>query len=293
MFRILSTDSDSVVAGTLSDMAGLMDGANIPENNRELWGRDLGNIGQGYGIDFGGLKSAEEGARIFTADGWQAGADRARAELPFLPLADLAPEAVAMKRRRTFADAGDSLRIDAAMAGNWDRAWETRARRTSRQPVTLSIGCAFGGNSEIDHNAMFWNGLQMAALCDLLENAGWRIELRALKANDVNGKQVHAQDWTVKQADQPLRMDTTLALFGHAGVYRTFGWAGNKASAFRAPSTGGSVQTGATMRKTFDRLTRAGLIPPLSLIVPPAYTYNALLANIRAAMDAIRQGAAA
>ena len=295
MFR-MHTDTPSttsLVSGSVADMAALLDVANIPEHNHDRWQRNVDDLANAYGHlrleSFGGLSSITEAKEIFERQGWQDGADRARAEIPSLNLGDFAPEAVAMKRRRAFADAGDTLRVEAALSGNWDRAYETRTKKTTRQPVTLSVGCAFGGPGEISHAEMFWNGLQMAALCDLLEGAGWRIELRALKANNfgTTGK-IHAQDWTVKQSDQPLRLDTTLALFGHAGVYRSHGWAALSASSYKNPGNGGHVQRGAVLVETFRRLAAASIIPPLSLIIPQAYSREEAVRNLTAALAALK-----
>lgn len=295
MFR-MHTDTPSttsLVSGSVADMASLLDVANIPEHNRDRWNRNVDNLANAadYSRDsfFGGLSSITEAKEIFERHGWQDGADRARAEIPSLNLGNFAPEAVAMKRRRAFADAGDTLRVESALSGNWERAFETRTKKSTRQPVTLSVGCAFGGHGGISHAEMFWNGLQMAALCDLLEGAGWRIELRALKANifGATGK-VHAQDWTVKQADQPLRLDTTLALFGHAGVYRSHGWAALSASSYKNPGNGGHVQSGDDLVETFRRLAAASIIPPLSLIIPQAYSRDEAVRNLTASFKTLK-----
>lgn len=294
MFRMHTNSSlsTSVVSGSVADMASLLDVANIPEHNRARWHRnveDLANADGDYRREsFGGLSSITEAKEIFERQGWQDGADRARAEIPSLNLGDFALEAVAMKRRRAFADAGDTLRVESALAGNWDKAYEVRAKKVTRQPVTLSVGCAFGGPGEISHDEMFWNGLQMAALCDLLERAGWRIELRALKANSFDAGNVHAQDWTVKHADQPLRLDTTLALFGHAGVYRSHGWAALSASSYNNPGNGGHVQRGGALVETFRRLAAASIIPPLSLIIPQAYSRDEAFRNLTAALKTLK-----
>ena len=300
MFR-MHTDTPSttsLVSGSVADMAALLDIANIPEHNHDRWQSNVNDLANAYGSmrkdSFGGLSSITEAKEIFERQGWQDGADRARAEIPSLNLGDFAPEAVAIKRRRTFADAGDTLRVEAALSGNWDQAYETRTKKATRQPVTLSVGCAFGGPGEITHDEMFWNGLQMAALCDLLEGAGWRIELRALKANNFGSTgKVHAQDWTVKQSDQPLRLDTTLALFGHAGVYRSHGWAALSASSYKNPGNGGHVQRGTVLVETFRRLAAASIIPPLSLIIPQAYSRDEAVRNLTAALKTLKDPGAA
>ena len=292
MFRMTMRHKTSIVTGSLDSMAHLLDEHNIPALNRSRVEKTRERLANGDRRQFGNVASFEDAARILMTDGWQSGLVRARAEIPTLPLADLVPEAVAMKRRRVFAEDGDTLRVESALAGNWDRAWETRARRATRQPVTLSIGCGFGNNGGVSHDEMFWCGLQMAALVDLLEGAGFRIELRALKMNTFGAVNRHVQDWTVKQSDQPLRLDTALSLFGHAGVYRTFGWLGNLATEHKVPDGLGLVATGDEMLDAFDSLAKASAIPPLSLIVPTATSRDEAIKNLRAALKAVRTGQA-
>lgn len=294
MFRMTRHNQTTLVSGSLDTMQHLLDEANIPAVNRHRVEpmRERRRSGWRDHYTFGNVGSFEDARDLLIADGWQEGVDRARAELPTLPLADLVPEAVAMKRRRVFGEDGDTLRVDAALAGQWDRAWETRARRSSRQPVTLSIGCGFGANGGVSHDNLFWCGLQMAALVDLLENAGFRVELRALKVNNFEGGTHHAQDWTVKQADQPLRLDTALSLFGHGGVYRTFGWLANFATELQTPDNLGTVATGDAMLRHFNALASASVIPPLSLIVPTATSRVDAIENLRAALRAVREGLA-
>jgi len=285
----------SIVQGTAADLPALLDDANIPELNRAYTAeqRIEAKLADPYsGISFGGLRSSAEAAAIFTTDGWQDGEQRARREVATMNLGTLVPEATSVRRRRVIGDAGDDVRVEAALAGNWDRAFESRARRATRQPVALSIGCAFGAGAAVSHEQLFWSGVQMAALCDLLEDAGYRIELRALKANRWPSA-IHLQDWTVKHADQPLRWDTTLALFGHAGVYRTFGWAANGCSRVKIPHGAGEVLQREEFTTHLNRAAAAGLIAPLSLIVPAAYSRGDALGNLRTALVAVREGRAA
>ncbi len=119
-----------------------------------------------------------------------------------------------------------------------------------------------------------------------LESQGYRVELRALKANDMWGHS-HLQDITVKHADQPARLDLILALFGHAGVYRTYGWAGNNWSLRKVPSTGGSVGP-AFLKQYLPKYEQAGHIKPLSLMVPQAYSIAQARQNIADALRKIR-----
>jgi len=260
----------------------LLESENIPECNRSEMARDRDNFGQYQSTLWGYLDNWRDAVALFN-NGWQDGVDKLRQELHTFPVSDLAPAAPSVRRRRVFTNEGDDVRIDVAMAGNWDRAFERRAKRKSDTPSVLSIGCGFGGNSDVNHEMMFWTGLQMAVIAELLETAGYRVELRALKANSRVGYS-HCQDWTVKHADQPLRMDMAMALFGHAGVYRTVGWAGNKACHLQAQNSG-SVMEPVSMRRAFKTLADKSMIAPLSMLVPQAYNRQTAIDNVRQALQ--------
>ena len=290
------TLSATVVSGDVADMAPLATPkALTAPHNLPQAERLLENCPDGSRSKWGGIRRWQDAADLLLGTGWQEGADRARREVPTLGLADLAPEATTVRRRRAFRDAGDELRVDAALAGQWERAFETRRKMATRTPSVLSIGCAFGGNIATSHDEIFWCGVQMAAIADLLEGAGWRVELRAVKLNVWPSKSRECQvmqDWRVKQADQPLRWDTTLALLGHAGVYRTFGWWGNTLAADVVPAGGGHVQTGENFTRRVKVLADAGVTAPLSLLLPPAYSRDECIRNLRAALAAVRDGSA-
>ena len=133
-------------------------------------------------------------------------------------------------------------------------------------------------------------------MTDLLEGQGWRVELRAVKANEMGSAGTHIQDITVKLADQPMRDDAVMALFGHAGVYRVYGWAGNLHTSLKVPQNLGHVKTGADLSAAVSRAADAGLIHPASLIVPQAYSRDEAVQNLRAALASVRKlatGAAA
>lgn len=288
----------TLAQGTAADLATIHDNVDkIPEVNRQRYANTFETWGESArsGMDFGGLDTVQQAAAIFQHEGWRAGEERARREIPTLGLAQLAPHATSRKRRRMFTDEGDTLRIDHALAGNWERAYESRQKRQTNTPTVLSIGCAFGSNADMTQGKMFWAGVQMAAITELLESSGWRIELRALKVNDFYGQNIHVQDWTVKQADQPLRWDTTLALFGHVGVYRGLGWAGNMFTAATVPYGMGTVATGKDMLKAVNRFAGAGVIPPVSIVLPLATSRCEVIVNISNALEEIRKttGAAA
>jgi hypothetical protein len=270
------------------DLPSLLTGALVPPVNasrhEELRGQWAG-IHTGW--QWGDVASLDDVTALFAA-GWDAGAEKARGAIAALPLADLTPEALVMKRKRVYRDAGDTVRIESALAGDWDRAFEGRAKRLSAAPAALSVCCAFGAQGDVGHDEFFWTGVQMTCLTDLLEGQGWRVELRAVKANEMGSAGTHVQDITVKLADQPMRDDAVMALFGHAGVYRVYGWAGNLHTSTKVPYGMGTVLTGKELTAAVGKAADAGMIHPASLIVPQAYSRDAAIANLRAALASVR-----
>jgi translation elongation factor EF-G len=72
MFR-MHTDTlstTSLVSGNVSDMAALLDVANIPEHNHDRWHRNVSDLANAYGHMkdefFGGLSSITEAKEIFS-----------------------------------------------------------------------------------------------------------------------------------------------------------------------------------------------------------------------------------
>jgi hypothetical protein len=270
------------------DLPTLLTGDQVPPVNAQKFDGLRGNwSGIHTGWQWGDVASLDDVKALFAA-GWDAGAEKARGAIAALPLADLTPEALVMRRRRVYRDAGDTVRVESALAGDWDRAFEGRAKRLSSAPAALSIACAFGACGGTSHDDFFWTGVQMACLTDLLEGQGWRVELRAVKANEMGSAGTHIQDITVKLADQPMRDDAVMALFGHAGVYRVYGWAGNYHTSIKVPYGMGTVLTGHDLTAAVAKAADAGMVHPVSLIVPQAYSRYAAIANLRAALASVR-----
>lgn len=284
MFRMTSAPGFAAVFGTVADMPSLLHTAHFPEINQTFQRERMEEIDGSS--TFGGIGSAASAADMLMRTGWDAGLARARAQVPNVTRGLEIPEAQTRKRKRVIGPEGDTIRLDAVMAGNWDRAYESRRKRFASGPAVLSVACGFGGNIFISHEEMFYTGLQMLAVAELLESAGWQTEIRAVKLNEYKGTgHIHVQDWTCKEAGQPLRAENVISLFGHAGVYRTFGWLGNAATHKRVPFGGGSVLEGAKFDKAFRAAAQAGVIASADLMVPPAYDIDTARRNVRAAIE--------
>jgi hypothetical protein len=229
---------------SVADYARAWDGEDVPEKNRESynwltqesrfsWQRDW----------FGGLGSWDESKAVLT-DGWPEGATRAL-ELARQISANI-PPITSHRRRVVNSDDGNELRIDQALRGEWDVAWQRSARREITRPV-LTIGCKIGGLVNCSAEQLFWSGAQAVALVDALENAGYRVELRAISAvaniNSNGGRLV--ADVMVKRADEPSRPDAIASVVAHAGTFRT----GMFALRTRGPAQMSPGEVGATIQE--------------------------------------------
>lgn len=240
----------NVTRADFADLAELATGQHCTRVNREHFESKLLSIshlstpgyyvkmGQGRAAKavplsfwYGGLTSMAEAVQLMT-EGWAEGAARAAEVAP--KLREIVPPPKTIRRRVKWDEVGSELHIDRALAGDWDKAWRNTGPHVTNTPRVITLACNFGGDKNKTPEQLFWNAAQMLVACDLLESAGYSVELRAIKANllgryrksqPLETQRFHMQltDVTVKRAGQPLRADTVAAVFGHAGVYRTFG----------------------------------------------------------------------
>lgn len=194
------------------------------EDNRARWDNEF--CSRDWRSDWVGRIGSWENAVALFTDGWPEGA--ARAESLADDVRHAVPQGGIVKRRtRRLMDDGGDLVLDRAMAGDWDRAFHgiVKADRRSENVVALTAGWV--APARIAHEDLIWNAVQMIVLTDALENAGWRVELRGIDgvySNAVDNTTIMAEV-LVKRPEEPLRADHIAATFGHAGVYRSLGFA--------------------------------------------------------------------
>jgi hypothetical protein len=81
----------------------------------------------------------------------------------------------------------------------------------------------WGGRYDQTAEELFWQGAVAAVLTDILEEAGYRVEVYANRVLEHSGRR-HCIRVKVKEADMPMRLDGAAAVLCHAGIYRTFGF---------------------------------------------------------------------
>ena len=284
----------SVTRCDFADMADLLNGEHVSGRNRKHLERkrdewaSLSSGGGTWGNSFYGNASLNEIQTLMT-QGWADGAAKAGSMTP--TLSNLVPPPRSIRRRIRWAEAGTDIHIDRALSGDWDKAFRNSyTEQVAGSPRILSLACNFGGHSDLGTEQLFWCAAQMIVTCDLLEQAGYQVELRAVKHNVHHGaRNPHTLiDVLVKQAGQPMRADAVAAVFGHAGVYRTYGHTllmtapHDIGSGFGAPTAIGAMlkiatdaglceradyvfEHGYSMQQAADNITRA-----LTQLVPVA-----------------------
>jgi hypothetical protein len=168
----------------------------------------------------GGLHSWKEAAAILE-NGWPDGAERLRTLTG--KLAAQLPQAKSIRRRLTWADKGDEVCRDRLQSGQIEQCWRTMRRVPWAAPQTVAIETTFGGLYRQTPEELFWQGAGAAVLTDILEEAGYRVEVNANRVSRADEHR-HCTRIKVKEADMPMRPDGMAAILCHAGIFRTFGF---------------------------------------------------------------------
>lgn len=250
---------------------------------------------------YGGARSLGEIADLFDK-GWAEGAAKLDALAEGLTLPEV--EVASVRRRMAYGDQGDELNPWRAMSGDWDVAWQTTTRVTTTAPRTITLGVSWGGNANRKDSELYWSGAQAAVVTDLLERAGYTVELVALSATHSRDHQAadgRGWNWdaerspltlsvvTVKRADEPVRLDRIAATICHAGTFRTAGFcailAGDMDVGF---GLGTHVEAG-------EALKRCGgtdlALPTVDYLLPDAFTLDMARKNIAALVAKLESGA--
>lgn len=272
----------SVTRCTLADMSSALDGAYVHHKNANRFADKLDQVAHAEFcmMDYGGIRNVRDAVALMR-DGWADGARQAGQLAP--QLTHLVPPPKPTRRRVRWADTGSELHIDRAMRGEWGTAWRNTTR-VNGAPRVLSLACNFGGSRHLSHAQLFWNAAQMIVVTDMLEHAGYAVELRAVKCNQMDANKRVLLDIEVKRADQPLRPDAVAAVFGHAGVYRSYGHTLLMCAPFAISSNlGVPINVG----EQLARAASVGLCDAPDYVIEFAYTLDAAARNITQVLTAL------
>lgn len=134
---------------------------------------------------------------------------------------DCLPPPKSRQRRACWRDDdGDEIDRDRLLSGA--APWRTTRRESRTGPQTLAIVASVTTPGSVDWREILWRGAACVALADLLENAGYRVELYAgdRTTQTYSSGNGQAQMVRLKEAGDPLDPATlTAAMSGWA--YRT------------------------------------------------------------------------
>lgn len=121
------------------------------------------------------------------------------------------PEPVSVRRRACWSeDGGDELDNDRLRSGQ--EYWRTTRRQSTRTPRTVCIIANVTTPAYVEPDDVIWRGAAAVVLANLLEAAGYRVELWAAqhcRPAYVNGAGMF-QATCLKRADQPLDVATVI-----------------------------------------------------------------------------------
>jgi hypothetical protein len=245
------------------------------------------SMGGGMTKWYGGLTSVAE-ALALVNDGWASGAERAAAASEGMASDQLArPESI--RRRVVWGEEGDRIDWERGLSGDYDTMWGRCRRRRTSVPRMVSLATSFGGNCHRSAEELFWSGAQMVVTAELLQAAGYQVEVRGISGNDgtAHGRRqvMGIVDITAKGYDDPLRLDMLAAVFSHAGVFRTYGFQ----CYVRLPWAIG-YGLGHAVDNPWEQVKQCaelGWLRPVDVFVPAAFNQESAIKNIVAAITAV------
>ena len=175
-----------------------------------------------YGIPSG------ETSDVVTAllDGYEPGralVEELAAQLP----ADIAPP-VAVRRRRRWADSGDSVEMQRVWGGALDRAWQRTAPTQVHAPRVVRLMVSVSANWQTPASEMAWRGVAALALTHILSAKGYAVEINATMPAREAYPNSKIEDLCVevllKQAQKPLDMLTLCGALTVPGFFRHVGF---------------------------------------------------------------------
>ena len=286
----------STIAVTMCDYSDfpLLKDEVPPKYNAELfrhysaenWPSKAGN-GNGWMC---GIRSRSQAVR-FVEDGWSAGSSKGSGLS--LDIQGTIEAVEALRRRPKWGEEGDEMDADRALQGEWDVAFrELRTVRTNGSRIVRIVG-PWGGHAGLGEDQLFWTGVQMVVLCDLLEQAGYQTELSGMTClRQYEDNVVTVSMVTGKEAGEPLRIDHMCAIFAHGGLFRTFGFEMVCLTETPTQMSLGHVEHSlGQLQTTVEKMKAHGWLDKDAVVIGEAYDRETAIANIKSTLHAITGGA--
>ena len=185
----------------------------------------------------------------YIKDGWSDGAAKMETLTEGLKL----PEVKSSRRVSVWSDNGHEVEMQRVWSGQFDQAFRTSKRVSSRQPRTFRICINVCGNANVSGDELFWRGAAAIVLADIISRSGNGVEIVNVQgAKNYNDSDKLLAFTTVKEAFSPLDINAIAATSALAGFFRSAGFAWD-CSHYRTETNSG---LGKAMQPTLDMLER-------------------------------------
>jgi hypothetical protein len=245
-------------------------------------------LGHVYTAGFGGASKADITNAL--ANGWPEGTDlvsklaeqmRGQLEKP-----------KSFKRRQQWREDGDEPSWEREQAGHTE-IWRTSRRETMRGPTTVELLGTWGGLSHVSADQLRWDGVVLAVLCDLLEEAGYRVGATLNNASRHGGsfysrgrqENFTLIQITVKRPEMPLDIASMVPIAAFPGVFRWHGLEMKTLAPFQVDSG-----FGATIE--LEALPQIPTINPRAIKLHHAYSEQAAKQEIQRVLDLFKDTSA-
>lgn len=169
--------------------------------------------------------STTEQAEQLVKDGWPDGVMELKGATKNIK----ATKAVVIKRKRRMGAEGEMVDPHKVISGQLETAWESRRRTARPASKHVTIWCEITTSWAVKPEAMMWRGIAAAAVTKLLEDAGYRVTVKAYNQLSTlacegpkSGRTLLV--FTAKRSDEMLNLPRLCYLLAHASAYRTLGF---------------------------------------------------------------------
>lgn len=140
------------------------------------WDKATDTRHQWYGMEPDTKEAPNAYVKRMLAEGWPEGVKRINEAVQ--AISEITPPEF-MRRRLCWCDHGDSIDMNRVYSGNLDTAWRKAKRQSAKAPAPLTIWMPFSIVYSATTEQLFWRGAAVAALADLLQNAGYSVAIMA------------------------------------------------------------------------------------------------------------------
>jgi hypothetical protein len=133
------------------------------------------------------------------------------------------PKPKSYRRKQRWSDDGDEPSWEREQSGQTE-IWRTSRREQQRGPAPVQLLAPWGGNAFLSAEQLRWDGVVLAVLCDVLEEAGYRVGATLVNAVRLPGQNLFGMSMMhVKQPQMPLDLASLVPVVAHPAVFRIHG----------------------------------------------------------------------